>query len=132
MSDRKMTSPGGSEEARRATGEAPGLVAQKSRRQFRMSAGRKEAAVLRLLKGESLEVLSRELRVTAAELSGWREAFLAGGANALKVRETDHRDEEITRLKAKIGDLTMANELLDAKIDKLEGGVPLRLRRSKS
>jgi hypothetical protein len=132
MSDRKMTSPGGSEEARRATGEAPGPVAQKSRRQFRMSAGRKEAAVLRLLKGESLEVLSRELRVTAAELSGWREAFLAGGANALKVRETDQRDEEITRLKAKIGDLTMANELLDAKIDKLEGGVPLRLRRSKS
>jgi hypothetical protein len=132
MSDRKMTSPGGSEEARRATGEAPGLVAQKSRRQFRMSAGRKEAAVLRLLKGESLEVLSRELRVTAAELSGWREAFLAGGASALKVRETDQRDEEIIRLKAKIGDLTMANELLDAKIDKLEGGVPLRLRRSKS
>ena len=132
MSDRKMTSPGGSEEARRATGETPGLVAQKSRRHFRMSAGRKEAAVLRLLKGESLEVLSRELRVTAAELSGWREAFLAGGASALKVRETDQRDEEIIRLKAKIGDLTMANELLDAKIDKLEGGVPLRLRRSKS
>ena len=72
MSDRKMTSPGGSEGARRATGEAPGLGAQKSRRQFRMSAGRKEAAVLRLLKGESLEGLSRELRVTAAELSGWR------------------------------------------------------------
>jgi len=132
MSDRKMTSPGGSEGVRRATGEAPGLDAQKSRRQFRMSAGRKEAAVLRLLKGESLEVLSRELRVTAAELSGWRAAFLAGGASALKVRETDQRDEQIIRLKAKIGDLTMANELLDAKIDKLEGGVPLRLRRSKS
>jgi len=48
------------------------------------------------------------------------------------VRETDQRDEQIIRLKAKIGDLTMANELLDAKIDKLEGGVPLRLRRSKS
>ena len=132
MSDRKVASPGGSEGARRATGEAPGLVAQKSRRQFRMSAGRKEAAVLRLLQGESLEVLSRELRVTAAELSGWREAFLAGGASALKVRESDQRDQEIIRLKAKIGDLTMANELLDAKIDKLEGGVPLRLRRSKS
>ena len=67
MSDRKVASPGGSEGAHRATGEAPGLVAQKSRRQFRMSAGRKEAAVLRLLKGESLEVLSRELRVTAAQ-----------------------------------------------------------------
>lgn len=49
MSDRKMTRPGGSEGARGATGEAPGLGAQKSRRQFRMSAGRKEAVVLRVL-----------------------------------------------------------------------------------
>ena len=86
--------------------------------------------MLRLLKGQLRAVPSRELRVTAAELSGWREAFLAGGASALKVRETDQRDEEIIRLKAKIGDLTMANELLDAEIDKLQGGVPLRLRRS--
>ena len=97
-----------------------------------MSAGRKQAAVLRLLKGEDLETLSRELRVTAAELSGWREAFLAAGSNGLKAREADHRDAENLRLKAKIGDLTMANELLEAKIGRLEGGSPLRLRRSKS
>ena len=43
----------------------------------RMSAGRKREAVLRLLRGEDLELVSRELGVTAAELSGWREAFLA-------------------------------------------------------
>ena len=67
-----------------------------------MQHGRKEAAVLRLPKGENLEVLSRELRVTAAEVSGWREAFLVGGASALKVRDTDQRDQEIIRLKAKI------------------------------
>ena len=97
-----------------------------------MSAGRKQAAVLRLLKGEDLETLSRELRVTAAELSGWRAAFLAAGSNGLKAREADHRDGENLRLKAKIGDLTMANELLEAKIGKLEGGAPFRLRRSKS
>ena len=97
-----------------------------------MSAGRKQAAVLRLMKGEDLETLSRELRVTAAELSGWRDAFLAASSNGLKAREADHRDEENLRLKAKIGDLTMANELLEAKIGKLEGGAPLRLRRSKS
>jgi hypothetical protein len=29
--------------------------------------------VLRLLRGEDLETLSRELGVTAATLSGWRE-----------------------------------------------------------
>jgi len=37
-----------------------------------VSAKRKFAAVLRLLRGEDLETLSRELGVTAATLSGWR------------------------------------------------------------
>jgi hypothetical protein len=97
-----------------------------------MSAGRKQAAVVRLLKGEDLELVSRELGVTAAELSTWREAFLAGGASSLKTRPSDDRDEEIARLRAKVGELTIANELLEAKIDRLEAGNPLRLRRSKS
>jgi len=35
----------------------------------RMSARRKQEAVLRLLRGKDLELLSRELVVTAAELS---------------------------------------------------------------
>jgi len=118
--------PGGSQGARRATAERPG------RREFRMSAGRKQAAVLRLLKGEDLDLLSRELGVTAAELSAWREAFLAGGINALKTRAPDIRDQDMARLRAKIGELTIANELLEAKIDRLEAGNPLRLRRSKS
>src|SRR5688500_20405173 len=51
----------------------------------RMSARRKQAAVLRLLRGEDLELLSRELAVTAADLSGWRDAFLAGGKAGLKI-----------------------------------------------
>jgi transposase len=34
--------------------------------------------VLRLLRGEDLETVSRGLGVTAATQSGWREAFLAG------------------------------------------------------
>ena len=43
----------------------------------RMSRQRKRDAVLRLLRGEDLETLSRALGVTAATLSGWQEAFLA-------------------------------------------------------
>jgi transposase len=43
----------------------------------RMSRQRKTAAVLRLLRGEDLEIVSRELGVTAATLTGWRDAFLA-------------------------------------------------------
>jgi hypothetical protein len=41
----------------------------------RFSAPRKAATVLRLLRGESLELLSRELGVTAATLAGWRDDF---------------------------------------------------------
>ena len=97
-----------------------------------MSARRKQSAVLRLLRGEDLELVSRELGVTAAELSAWREAFLAAGEAALKTRPADGRDVEIGRLKAKVGELTMANELLDAKIDRLEPHRPLARRRSRS
>ena len=96
-----------------------------------MSAKRKQSAVLRLLRGEDLELLSRELGVMAAELSAWREDFLAAGEAALKTRPADGRDVEIGRLKAKVGELTMANELLDAKIERLESHRPLARRRSR-
>ena len=100
-------------------------------RRRRMSARRKQDAVLRLLRGEALELVSRDLGVTAAELSTWREAFLAGGAAALKTRPADGREVEIGRLKAKVGELTMANELLGAKVEHLEAGRPLARRRSR-
>jgi hypothetical protein len=50
---------------------------------------------------------------------------------ALKERERDARDEEIERLKAKVGEITMDNELLYAKIAALEGKRPLARRRSR-
>src|SRR4051794_25074710 len=96
----------------------------------RMSARRKQDAVLRLLRGEDLELVSRGLGVTAAELSGWREAFLAAGEVSLKSRPADARDSEIGRLKEKVGELTMANELLGAKVERLEAGRPFARRRS--
>jgi Transposase len=100
-------------------------------RRRRMSAGRKREAVLRLLRGEDLELVSREFGVTAAELSGWREAFLAAGEASLKSRPADAREAEIGRLKEKVGELTMANERLGAKIGQLETGRPLARRRSR-
>jgi hypothetical protein len=96
-----------------------------------MSARRKQEAVLRLLRGEDLERLSRELSITAAELSGWRDQFLAAGEASLRSRPADVRDAEIGRFKSKVGDLTMANELLEAKIERLETGRPLAHRRSR-
>jgi hypothetical protein len=78
----------------------------------RFSTKRKTDAVLRLLRGGDLGLISRELGVTAAALSGWRDDFLAGGQAALKSRPADERDDEIARLRSKVGELTMDNELL--------------------
>ena len=102
-------------------------------RDRRMTAGRKRDAVLRFLRGEPLEIVAREHAVTAADLSGWRDAFLDAGAASLKSRARDDRDETIDRLRTKVGELTMDSELLHAKIDRLEavGGAPFAPRRSK-
>src|SRR4051795_6683419 len=100
-------------------------------RRRRMSARRKREAVRRLLRGEDLEVRSRRLGVTAADLSGWRGAFLAAGEVSLKTRPADARDAEIGRLKEEGGDLTMAQGVLEAKIERLETARPLARRRSR-
>ena len=97
----------------------------------RFSVQRKQEAVIRLLRGEDLDTLSRELGVTAGTLSQWREHFLAAGQAALHSRQRDARDDEIGRLKVKMGDLTMDNELLEAKIERMENGLPLASRRSR-
>jgi transposase len=97
----------------------------------RNTARRKLAAVTRLLRGEPLETLARELNVTVACLSEWRDRALIGAEAAMKERERDSRDEELLRLKVKLGEVTMANELLEQKIATLEGGRPLARRRSR-
>ena len=66
----------------------------------------------------------------AAHTEGLKR-FLAGGEASLKCRPADARDDEIGRLKEKVGDLTMANELLGVKIERLETSRPLARRRSR-
>ena len=117
----------GAETSRVGAAGAPG-------RPLRVTVGRKRDAVLRVLRGEPLEIVARELRVTAADLSGWRDAFLEAGAASLKARARDDRDATIDRLRTKVGELTMDTELLQAKIERLEaggGGGPFGSRRSK-
>jgi hypothetical protein len=127
MTDTTVRGAGPAARAHHAGGGGPALSQRR-----RMSAKRKQSAVLRLLRGEDLELVSRELSVPAAELSAWRDAFLAAGEASLKTRPADGRDAEIGRLEAKVGDLTMANELLATKIEHLEAGRPLARRRSRS
>ena len=76
-------------EARKASGDGPGVG-----RGGRMSRQRKRDAVLRLLRGEDLETVSRALGVTAATLTGWQEAFLAAGEADLATRPADGEELE--------------------------------------
>ena len=73
--------------ARRATG----ATAERDRK-GRFSARRKRVTVLRLLRGEDLESVSRELSITAARASQWRDKFLAAGQAGLKSRATEAVD----------------------------------------
>src|SRR5947209_2296762 len=117
---------------RRGTAERPqesGAAAP--HRGGRMSRQRKTAAVLRLLRGEDLETVSRLLGATAATLTTWRDAFLAAGEAALAARPTDGETLESERLKARLGDMLLKHELLGQKIISLEGGRPLARRRWK-
>lgn len=95
----------------------------------RMSRQRKTAAVLRLLRGEDLETVSRELGVTAATLTNWRDAFLAGGEAALATRAATGEELESERLKAKLGAALIERDLLNEKIAILEAGRPFARKR---
>ena len=86
----------------------------------RWSAKRKSEAVLRLLKGEDLDTLSRELKVNAATLSGWRDIFLENGLAGLKSREVDLRDEKIAQLQKALGATTLRLEIAREVIDVYE------------
>jgi transposase len=86
----------------------------------RWSAGKKMDVVLRLLRGESLEMLSRELGVEAHRLAAWREDFLEGGKDALKGQRPDRSadDRALRQAERKVGQLTMENEILRAAAEK--------------
>src|SRR5829696_6341101 len=86
----------------------------------RWSAGKKMEAVLRLLRGESLEELSRELKVEAHRLAAWRDDFLEGGKEGLKGQRPDRspEDRQLRDAERKIGQLTMENEILRVAAEK--------------
>src|SRR4051812_3263180 len=97
----------------------------------RMSRQRKRDTVLRMLRGEDLETLSRALGVTAATLTGWQHTFVSAGEASLVTRPTDGEALETERLKAKLGAMLLERELLEAKIAALEANRPLARRRSR-
>jgi hypothetical protein len=124
MRDDRTEGASGAKTSSIAASEAPG-------RERRMTARRKQEAVLRVLRGEPLETVAREIGVTVADLSDWRDRFLDGGAASLKSRPRDNRDDRIAHLQAKPGEITKDNDLLQERIARMEAGRPLGRRRSR-
>lgn len=89
---------------------------------------RKREVVLRLLRGESAELLSRELGLPIFKLEQWRRKAEAALDGALKEREADTAGTELATAMRRIGELSMENELLRARIERPG---PLARRRSR-
>jgi hypothetical protein len=94
----------------------------------RWSAGRKREVVLRLMRGEAAELLSRELGLPVFRLEQWRRRAEAALEGALKEREMDPADGQLAAAMRRIGELSRENELLRAK---MERPGPLVRRRSR-
>lgn len=126
--------PGKSDGARRATVDCPGAAPQETGAlgpKQRWSAGRKREVVLRILGGESLDALSRELGVEIYRLEDWRDRALSGMDQGLKNRQGDPLQDQLNSAKRHIGELSMEIELLRERSRAAEKHLPLATRRSK-
>ena len=82
----------------------------------RWHAARKAGAVLRLLHGESLDALSRELALPIARLEAWHQEGLAGLHASLSSRpDADPLQFRLDDANRRIGELSMEVELLRIK-----------------
>lgn len=90
------------------------------------TADRKAEVVLRLLRGESLDALAREYRCSAAEIAVWREEFLNGGRERLRIRPGLPEARALQAAQAKIGDLTMRLEIAEMALVKRGVALPRR------
>ncbi len=130
----KWKATAGTEGARRATGvRAVGAAsgARPLEPGQRWSGGRKRDVVLRLLRGESLDALSREVGVEIYRLEEWRERALAGLELGLKNHQGEPLAEALDAAKRHIGELSMEIELLRNRARAAEKRLPLAMRRSR-
>jgi hypothetical protein len=79
-------------------------------------AKREVALVVSIIRGETtIHEAARAPALTVADLEDWKEWFFLGAENALRTRPKDDealREEEVKKLKQKIGDLVMDIDIL--------------------
>ena len=125
--DEAVDGPGDSEGGRSPSTLSTGRAGPLAPGQ-RWSAARKREVVLRLMRGEAAELLSRELGLPLFKLEQWRQKAEAALEGALKEREADPADAQLAAAMQRIGELSMEVELLRAK---MERPGPLARRRSR-
>lgn len=76
-------------------------------RMKRISAKLKEETILRLLQGENINDLSRELKVPVPDIESWKNRFLIAAREGLKTRGKEPAEKELEIAKKTIGELTM-------------------------
>ncbi len=127
MGDGTMGEPEG---ARRATGGAPIVAAVGPLAPGqRWSVMRKREVVLRLLRGESVDLLARELNVESYRLEDWKQRAFGGIDASLRERETSSERLELDSALKRLGELMMDQELLLERCRR-SGVSPLVPRRS--
>ena len=97
----------------------------------RWSASRKRDVVLRLLRGESLDAVSREVGLEVYRLEAWQARALAGLELGLKAQAGEPLAAELDAAKRHIGELSMEIELLRERARAAECRLPLATRRSR-
>ena len=82
----------------------------------RWTAKRRSALVVSILRGEtSVQEAARKHGLTVAEVEDWHDKFFLGAENALRARPKDEealKEEELKRLKQKVGELVLDNDIL--------------------
>jgi hypothetical protein len=104
--------------ARRATPAAPEPAAATGPLgpNQRWTVTRKREVAIRLLRGEPMDALARELGVEIYRLQEWKNRALAGIDASLRERDGDPLERELQSARGKIGELMMDNELLREKM----------------
>jgi len=124
-SEDRGNQPGVTEGGRSPTGVAPGGAAAANgavplEPGQRWTVTRKREVVLRVLRGESIEALSRELGIESYRIQEWFDRALASLDAGLRERGGDPLEDQLKRAHAVVGELTMMNELYQERLRRIE------------
>ena len=86
----------------------------------RWTIARKREVAIRVMRGESIEMLSRELGVESYRIQEWYERAVAGLDAGLRERGGDPLEDQLKRAHALVGELTMMNELYQERLRRIE------------